>query len=690
MSRPFASRRAGRARRTKAAARAAAFVSALVIALVTLAPHVTAAAPRERPLHAFGSLAIAPDGKRVAAIESDEARIDGTPVRQHLIVRAIHDDAAHEVMMPCEPSTECVPSYPTWSPDGTQLVFVLKSPKSKRRFLYTVAPDAFVPKKMLEFSGTLVSPRFSRGGVLAVLATANARKEVGATQAGAPIVGEIGVDEDEQRIGVVSPGGMLRFASPANLYVYEYDWMPDGNGFVGTAAHGNGDNNWWIAKLYAFARENATERVLYAPTDTKQQLADPRVSPDGKFVAFIGGIMSDFGSTGGDLYVASTTEQRVVANLTEGATSSVRAVAWDCRADKTSGAKILITTLQGGSTALRGVPFDGRPVLVPSASTVGPFAPLWSAPETISAGDGAFSSACRNTTSAVVRQDFEHPPEIAVGNLGDWHDLTHANAGLAPAARATSITWKSDAFDGVQGWLLAPRDLDPAKKYPMIVDVHGGPSAASVPRFVGNGTTRDYLRDGYFVFYPNPRGSFGNGEAFTQANVRDFGYGDLRDILAGVDAAEKQAPIDDARLGLTGGSYGGFMTMWAITQTTRFKAAVAGAGLSNWQSYYGENGIDEWMIPFFGSSAYEDPAIYRRSSPIEFITHAKTPTFAYVGERDVETPASQSLEFWHALHTLGVPTQLVIYPGEGHGIRLPAHRADITKRSRMWFDTYLK
>ncbi len=211
-----------------------------------------------------------------------------------------------------------------------------------------------------------------------------------------------------------------------------------------------------------------------------------------------------------------------------------------------------------------------------------------------------------------------------------------------------------------------------------------------MPRYVGAGATRDYLRAGYFVFYPNPRGSFGGGEAFTQANVRDFGYGDLRDILAGIDAVEKAAPIDDTRLGITGGSYGGFMTMWAVTQTNRFKAAVAGAGLSNWISYYGENGIDEWMIPFFGASAYDDPAIYRHSSPIDFITHVKTPTFAYVGERDVETPASQSLEFWHALHTLGVPTQLVIYPGEGHGVRKPEHRADITKRSRAWFDAYLK
>ena len=140
--------------------------------------------------------------------------------------------------------------------------------------------------------------------------------------------------------------------------------------------------------------------------------------------------------------------------------------------------------------------------------------------------------------------------------------------------------------------------------------MHGGPAAAVGPSFVGPGVLRIMLEQGYALFLPNPRGSFGQGEAFTQGNVRDLGHGDLRDILAGIDAVEKVAPIDESRLGITGGSYGGFMTMWAVTQTNRFKAGVAAAGISNWQSYYGENGIDEWMIPYFGASVYDDPEIY--------------------------------------------------------------------------------
>ena len=160
------------------------------------------------------------------------------------------------------------------------------------------------------------------------------------------------------------------------------------------------------------------------------------------------------------------------------------------------------------------------------------------------------------------------------------------------------------------------------------------------------------------------------------ANVRDFGHGDLSDILAGIDEAGAVAPIDEARLGIMGWSYGGYMTMWAVTQTDRFKAAVAGAGLSDWLSYYGENGIDEWMIPYFGASVYDDPEVYARSSPINFIKHVHTPTLTVVGENDIECPAPQTMEFWHALHDLGVPTQSVIYPGEGHGMRNPKHLQD--------------
>jgi dipeptidyl aminopeptidase/acylaminoacyl peptidase len=189
---------------------------------------------------------------------------------------------------------------------------------------------------------------------------------------------------------------------------------------------------------------------------------------------------------------------------------------------------------------------------------------------------------------------------------------------------------------------------------------------------------------------PNPRGSFGQGATFTRANVKDLGHGDLRDILAGVDAVLKLVPVDPDRMGICGGSYGGFMAMWAVTQTHRFRAAVADAGICNWQSYYGENLIDQWMIPYFGASVYDDPGAYLRSSPIAFIKAAATPTLIAVGDSDKECPAPQSYEFWHALRSLGVETKLVVYANEGHWFRNPANIEDRLSRSVRWFDEHLR
>jgi dipeptidyl aminopeptidase/acylaminoacyl peptidase len=136
-----------------------------------------------------------------------------------------------------------------------------------------------------------------------------------------------------------------------------------------------------------------------------------------------------------------------------------------------------------------------------------------------------------------------------------------------------------------------------------------------------------------------------------------------------------------------GWSYGGYMAMCGETQTTRFKAIVAGAGIVSWQSYYGQNKIDQWMIPFFGASVYQDPAVYARSSPITFMEQSKTPVLILQGERDEEVPAPQAFEFWHAMETLGVPTKLIVYADEGHGPQQISNQIDILEQTLEWFQS---
>jgi len=656
----------------------AACVAAIAVGCALLSTTAAVAAPAAgdapapvppRLVHRFLEVEVSPDAALVASVEGDSPAGGFYPPIRDLVIRRVRDGAATKIPLPCGAVPQCWPASPAWTPDGKQLSFALRTPGAHARSVYTVAADGSGLTKLLDFSGTIEDLKYGPDGRLAMLATENASKEVGATEAGTAVAGDLDETTPEQRIAILERGS-LHWASPPELFVYEYDWR-GGKGFVGTAAPGNGDDNWWSAKLYAFSDADGGATVVYAPADIRQQIAMPKVSRDGATVAFIAGIMSDFGSTGGDVYVLPL-DGGAAVNVTPSMQASATALAWGCdgrlRAQLLAGDKIQLVDLGAGRRA--------------AAARI-----LWSGAQSMSNDRAYPSTACPSGIVALERQSFTQAPEIAVGAPGHWRDLTSINAGLRMPARVQSLWWKSDGFD-VQGWLLLPEQSN--GKLPMVTVVHGGPAAAVVPFFSGPGLTSALLERGYAVFCPNPRGSYGQGERFAMANVRDFGHGDLRDILAGIDAAAAAATIDTARLGIMGGSYGGFMTMWAVTQTDRFKAAVAAAGISNWLSYYGENGIDAWMLPYFGASVYQDPAVYAQSSAINFIRNVKTPTFEYVGERDIECPAPQTQEFWHALKDLNVPTSIMIYPGEGHVLRDPAHSADAMRRTLEWFDRYLK
>jgi len=389
--------------------------------------------------------------------------------------------------------------------------------------------------------------------------------------------------------------------------------------------------------------------------------------------------MSDEGVPGGDVYVVSVAGG-APRNLTPGIKVSPNWLAW------TRDAKgILFTAWADGGSAIGTVnPADGDTKI------------LWQAGESIHAvagvGVGGLALSGDGATSALIRQSFDQPPEIWAGSVGQWKQLTHANDGLQPVmGKADNLHWTSDAFT-VQGWLLRPKTYDAARRHPMVVLVHGGPAAAHQPRWLEDAlsTERTLLNAGYFVLLPNPRGSQGLGEAFTRGNVKDFGYGDLRDITRGIDEAAARAPIDTARVGLTGWSYGGYMTMWAVTQTGRFKAAVAGAGIANWLSYWRRTASTIGYRDTSAPRSTTTPAVYAKSAPITFIKQVKTPTLVLVGEMDVECPAPQSYEFWKGLQNNGVETSLVVYAGEGHDIRSPVHVKDRIDRSLAWFDKYLK
>jgi dipeptidyl aminopeptidase/acylaminoacyl peptidase len=620
----------------------------------------------------YGDIALSRDGTEVAWVQSTAASTS----KQTYIGKTSGNSPAILVEIPAAVGKRS-DFDPAWSPDSKRLTFFSSAGPKEQRQLWMVNADGSESKKITDLDGYAARPRWSHDGKQIAFLYVEGAGGGGPLMAAAATTGVVDTAIHNQRIAVLDiANGKLRQVSPENLHIYDFDWSPDDKTFVATAASGPGDNNWWIAQIYTINMATGEATSIYKPS---LQVAVPHWSPDGKSIAFIEGLMSDEGFHGGDLFTISTNGDGL-ANRTRSRKTSVNSFFW------LTSDQILLIEYLGGGSAISALSLTNN-----SARTI------WKGPEGIHAFGNFPNFALSNDgkSAATVRSTYNSPPEIFAGPLGEWHQLTNNNAGLsANWGKAESIEWTNEGFN-IQGWLVPPAKIEAGTKYPMIVLIHGGPSGVTTSEWPASlGMSRAIIAAlsarGYYVLLPNPRGSYGQGEDFTRANVKDFGGGDLRDILAGVDAAIKKYPIDPARLGVTGWSYGGFMTMWTVTQTNRFRAAVAGAGIANWQSYYGQNLIDQWMIPFFGASVYDDPAVYEKSSPIRFIKNVKTPTLVIAGERDAECPSAQSYEFWHALKTLGVPTHLIVYPGEGHLFIKPEHQVDRMEQTVGWFDKYLK
>jgi dipeptidyl aminopeptidase/acylaminoacyl peptidase len=626
-------------------------------------------------VHQFSEVALSPDGRYLAYVESA-----GEHTATRVATTALPGVSAG---VSCLPRRTCDTSDIAWSPGSRKFAYVVTDEKSQGQIAVGTLHEhgGITVAELTRAKGPVSTPRWSPDGKrIAFLYSPGAPKAPSPLNPSTPDAGVVGGKIYEQRLAVISAdGGAIKLLGPSDLNVYEYDWSPDGTKFAATAAHGNGDANWWIAELYTIDAATGVATPIHKP---ELQIASPRWSGDGKRIAYIGGIMSDEAITGGDAFVVSPAGGDAT-NVTPELKASVTTIAWNG-----SSTTILATELAGDRMVIASIDADAKTQKQ-----------LWSGQETIYArgfaglapGDSGVSVSRDGKLAATIRQSITKPPEIALGPIGAMHNVTAANKNVKRlTGLVRSLTWSSEGTN-VQGWLIFPPDRKAGVKYPIVTYVHGGPAFAHYALYPSGPFAFEgaLAARGYIVFEPNPRGSYGQGEAFTRANVKDFGYGDLRDILLGLDEVGRTIPVDSKRVGIFGWSYGGYMTMWSLTQTNRFKAAVSGAGLSDWLSYYGTNEIDTWMIPYFGASIYDDPAVYAKSSPINYIKQVKTPTLMVAGDRDAEVPVTQSYEYWHALRDRNVPTQLVIYPGEGHLFYKPADQQDVFRRVTAWFDKYL-
>src|ERR1700693_6231409 len=530
-------------------------VALLLLAAAPSRPSLESVLDTLEQVHGFRGAAISPDGARVAWVKRIRSR-EGADVLSAIDVADLASASPRRLTAASDARAHREHSV-AWSPDGKWLSFLSDAAREKQLQIYVAPASGGPARRLTGVAGQVGHPKWSPDGrAIAFLFIEGSTQEPGALVPYKPDAGVVEEKIEEQRIAVVDvASGRVRTVSPANLWVYDYDWSPDGRSFC---AEGSGTNNYWIAQLYTVRADSGQTRSVWKPP---LQIAGPRFSSDGRTIAVIHGIMSDEGSTGGDIY-AVPSDGGEAKNLTQDLKASAIALTW-----RPSG-EILFTEHVDGNFGLASLdPGSGR------------ITTLWNGPRAIA----SFTAARRGGNSAAVIQSFGEPPEVWAGPIGSWKPLTRETAGQTLFwGEARSLHWESGGTR-VQGWLLPPGNVEPGRRYPMVVCVHGGPSAARTPAWPTRWNAV-LPSQGYFLFLPNPRGSYGQGEAFTRGNVKDFGHGDFDDIVKGVDEVVRNAPVDPGRIGIAGWSYGGYMTMWAVTQTNRFKAAVAGAGIVNWQS----------------------------------------------------------------------------------------------------------
>jgi len=312
---------------------------------------------------------------------------------------------------------------------------------------------------------------------------------------------------------------------------------------------------------------------------------------------------------------------------------------------------------------------------------------------------GVYSGMSLNPTATTfgwVRQTSDTPGDVFVASTTDFAPVqisrVNGDVKLPAVGRTEVVSWKSKDGKQIEGLLTYPVGYQAGQKVPLLLNVHGGPAGVFQQSFLGGRGAyplATFAARGYAILRPNPRGSSGYGAAFRQANIKDWGMGDYQDLMAGVDHVIAMGVADPNRLGVMGWSYGGFMTSWIVTQTKRFKAASAGAPVTNLMSFNGTADIPSFVPDYFGVQSWDAIEVYQKHSPMFNVKGVSTPTMVQHGEADVRVPISQGYEFYNALKSQGVPTRMIVLPRQPHGPNEPKMQIAVMQANLDWFEKYI-
>ena len=619
---------------------------------------------------------VSPDGRRVAFVVR-EALVDSekSEYREQIWLASSDGTSSRQVTF-----AERSSSAPRWSPDGRSIAFVSKR-EDKYANVWILPLDGGEARRLTDSKSDVSEPTWSPDGRWIAYLAPEPDPDRERREKDKDDERVVGSDEHSSRLWLVSvlpdPDGgreARRLLQPT-LSIDEIAWSPDGKTIAFSHRPSPNADVWPSSDISLVDVATGTVTAL-ATTGAAE--TDPSYSPDGKWIAYV--VTDDpprwahrrwirlvpaAGGGGRDLAHTPDEDPDIAGWSADGTTLYLT---------EARGVYDLLYALDVSSGKLRALTAPGAVV------------------------NGARVNA-RGTSIGFVRQSPAEPVEAWASPLASFAPVrvSSVNADLPRHALGETqvITWKGDHGEPIEGLLTLPVGYAAGKRSPLLLVVHGGPAGeykATSIAAPGPYPPAVFAAQGYAVLRANPRGSSGYGTKFRQENINDWGGGDYRDLMAGVDHVVGLGVADPSRLGILGWSYGGFMTAWTITQTDRFKAASVGAGVTDLLSFTGTSDIPSFLPDYFGGDFWRVGGrdVYGAHSAMGWVEKVRTPTLIEHGEADARVPVSQSYELYNALKRRGVPVEMVVYPRQPHGFKEPRFIRDLADRNLAWMNRWVR
>ena len=621
----------------------------------------------------IGAVVPAPDGQWVAYTQSKPV-VDGERsenVSQIYLARA---DGSRRFQLT---RGEHGSSAPAFSPDGRYVYFT--SDRSGKPNVYRILIEGGEAEKLTDFKGSLGEYRVSPDGKFVAFVGHETSPDV--EKAAKEKRDFKVIDEELENFALyvipaeTDPKGNRdrKRVFEAKYHIANFDWSPDNRTIAFERWPGPLADNWTRADIAEVEIATGVVKDLAA---TAAAEAGPHYSPDGRYLAFEKS--TEPARWPGEMHIAVLTRSNAAVRvLPETLDDQPSVLGWT--ADSKN---ILFTEAKRTRRAVYRMPVDGPPQVIYEPAK------------------GVLTAAALDLTGTHLGFSYEspaEPPEAFTMSIKGGAPLrvSRANDDLPklPLGETKVIHWKvKDGLD-VEGLLTYPVDYQDGKKYPLILNIHGGPAGVFAENYIGRFSVyplATFASRGYAILRPNPRGSGGYGKKFRFGNLGDWGGKDYDDDMAGVDHVISMGVADPDHLAVMGWSYGGFMTSWIVTHTNRFKSACVGAGVTNLWSFTGTADIPGFLPDYFGGEPWDQFKAFTEHSPMSFVKNVKTPTLILHGEADERVPTSQGYELYHALKRMGVTTKMVVYPRTPHGPREPKFILDIAQRNLEWTDRYAR